>query len=189
VKEVQLISLKKFLVDNAETMRDHWFSAKYLLETLLLKLNAAVEFQRIELNFTIGHVRVLDKTKIDEFSNAMEDRSVAPRTGMYTDMRASLTEIFTNYIAEFKQKGPLDSEVRGFTLFVLTDYVWAANPNKVEVKRVIDRVTTKSGMLIGDLKDRPVSIEFIQFGTDKDAIHRLQELGVIKLERDFPGIL
>ena len=43
--------MKKFLVDNAETMEDYWFEAQYLLETLVMKAKGQ-DKNGMDLSFT-----------------------------------------------------------------------------------------------------------------------------------------
>ena len=95
---------------------------------------------------------------------------------MHTDMRGSLGNIFDKYITDARRKKQYNSDIKNLTLIVLTDGKWEGTKNKEEVNRKIVYFSRELEGIIGNLKDRPVSIEFIQFGYDEDATYRLKAL-------------
>src|SRR5436190_18000284 len=129
-------------------MRCHWSEATYLLETLLLKINAAVKkSSEIELSFTIGPaigpVKVLNETKTDRIIDIMNRSSPRPGGGTRTHMGTALARIFESCFAGSKPEpyGFQWSKFIPFTLFILTDFVWAAQVDKGEVLRAIGAFT------------------------------------------------
>lgn len=159
---------KKFLVDNAGSMRPHWSNAKYLLETLLLKV-AGQDEDGIDLTFTSGKAEVQHGKSKSEFLKAMKRAEAQPSLQIRTDMKKPLGEIFQIYLNSRKWGN------RKLTVIVLTDGKW----DGMEDKNGVDaKIITFAKQLdkIGGLEDRPVSIQFIQFGNDPDATSRLRRL-------------
>ena len=128
----------------------------------------------MDLSFTSGPVKVNGKKNKTEFTAAMNNKLAQPKG--HTDMRACLGEIFGDYIREVKQKQKHGLQARGFTLIVITDGIWAGVKDKEEVNQTIITFIKDSWKLIGNIKHRPVSIEFIQLGDDPDATYRLRHL-------------
>lgn len=167
---------KKFLVDNGETMIGFWYEATYLLETLVKKAVGQDE-NGMDLTFTAGPVKVENKNRWSDFKKAMCDARAIPTPDLHTDMRKSLGNIFQKYIEELEGKRRFpQKEVKNLTLIVLTDGIWAGVRNKDEVNQKVVSFAKELGRRIGDLKERPVSIEFIQFGHDEEASYRLRHL-------------
>lgn len=159
-------------------MRKFWYQAIYLLETLVMKA-AGQDDNGMDLSFTAGPVRVDNKKSKSDFTKAMRDPKAVPAADMHTDMRKSLGDIFANYLGKLKNRNRSHYvEVKDLTLIVLTDGVWAGVRNKDDVGQKIVSFMRELGGLIGDLRDRPVSIEFIQFGKDADATYMLRRLDI-----------
>lgn len=170
----------KFLVDNAETMKPFWYEAQFLVQTLLMKAKGQ-DTNGMDLLFTLGGVKVEGKEakmpqkthlKGDPFMEAMKHREAKPTSG-HTDITVPLGKLFDKYLTEAKRRTQFGHEVRNMTLIVLTDGIWAGTQNKEDVKNLIVTFVLELRNIIGKLKKRPVSIEFIQFGDDEDATHRL----------------
>jgi hypothetical protein len=158
-------------------MKTHWYEATYLLETLVLKA-AGQDENGMDLSFTAGPVKVENKKDRSDFTKAMRDPKAQPALKLHTDMRKSLGDIFAKYLEELKNKSKYahKKDVKDLTLIILTDGIWAGVLNKNEVsQKIINFVKGLAGM-ISDLRDRPVSIEFIQFGNDEDATYMLRHL-------------
>jgi len=170
-----LTAMKKFLVDNAESMEDFWYEAKFLLETLLKKAQGLDE-NGMDLMFTIGSYDVENQKGTSRIMTQMDNMKARPKKGMHTDMRGSLGNIFDKYITDARRKKQYNSDIKNLTLIVLTDGKWEGTKNKEEVNRKIVYFSRELEGIIGNLKDRPVSIEFIQFGYDEDATYRLKAL-------------
>lgn len=156
-------------------MRYHWDQAGYLLETLLLKATGQDD-NGIDLSFTSGNVFVENSKDISKFTKAMDNPKAQPTEHMNTDMKKSLGEIFSDYISYISEAKANKKEIKNLTLIVLTDGKWDGMDDKDEVGSKIIEFSEKALELVGKLKDRPVSIEFIQFGDDPDATSRLRRL-------------
>jgi hypothetical protein len=165
-------------VDNAETMERFWYEATYLLETLVMKA-AGQDQNGMDLTFTAGPIEVRNKTRASKFVDTMKDSNARPSPGMHTDIRKPLGNIFKNYLEklEDKRKYPYKEGPKDLTLIVLTDGLWAGVRDKDEVRQKIVKFVKNLEEVIGDrVKDRPISLEFIQFGDDEDATYRLRQL-------------
>jgi hypothetical protein len=159
----------------------HWYEATFLLQTLLLKARGQDE-NGMDLLFTSGLVKVEGREgrgsstliKKDPFMAAMKDPNARPQKNNRTDMRRPLGDIFDKYVNEAKRGKRMGHEIKNLTLIVLTDGIWdGMNKNKEEVRELIITFVKNVREIVGDLKQRPVSIEFIQFGCDEDATYRL----------------
>ncbi|PVH84030.1 hypothetical protein DL98DRAFT_92117 [Cadophora sp. DSE1049] len=173
-------------------MKPFWGLATYVLETLLMKARGQDE-NDMDLHFTYGDVKVenrelkgtiLSLSHSNPFSTAMKDPHARPMENWHTDITKSLGVIFEKYLKDADralkasnkkpkgQQGP-----RNLTLIVLTDGIWAGTKDLVEVKTLIVEFVQKVEELVGhSLAERQVSIEFVQFGDDVDASHRLDIL-------------
>lgn len=168
---------KKFLVDNAETMRPHWYEATYLLETLLMKA-AGQDRNGMDLYFTRGTVSRENERSISSIVTAMRDENAQPMDKIKTDMKEALTKILSKYYQDLdaEKKSHKKKALKNLTIIVLTDGLWEAMSNKDEVKDKIAAFVKKLEDMGNNLEDRPVSIEFIHFGDDSDATERLRQL-------------
>lgn len=172
----------KFLVDNAETMTPFWYEATYLLDTLVMKA-CGQDKNGMDLQFTSGQVTVdgweggmgkmLRAFKADKFNDAMRNVEARPIPGNHTDITISLGQILNAYLSEAKRQIRMNQEPRDLTLIVLTDGIWAGTKNKDAVRSLIVNFSKKLMDIFSGIKQRPVSIEFIQFGHDEDATNRL----------------
>ncbi|KAL8716475.1 MAG: hypothetical protein Q9225_006202 [Loekoesia sp. 1 TL-2023] len=168
-----------FLVDNAESMEQHWEEATTVLTTLMKKIKG-IDADGVDLWFTTGSVQVRNCTKSSTFVEAMRDKSAMPRKGLHTDMNRSLGAILSSFLQQMKSKPKstsLRAIERGFTLIVLTDGAWEGMRQKDTIDRTIAHFAQSLREVQGhSLLQRPVSIEFIRFGNDKQAIEYLERL-------------
>lgn len=156
-------------------MTSHWSFAKFLLNTLLLKV-AGQDEDGIDLSFTSGNIQVQGKKGESKFMKAMEHQEAQPSLHIATNMKTPLGEIFDDYILDAKRRLNLSQRGRNLTLIVLTDGKWDGTEDKSTVDTKIIEFADQLRNIAGSLKDRSVSIEFIQFGNDPDATSRLRRL-------------
>ncbi|RDW91279.1 hypothetical protein BP5796_02444 [Coleophoma crateriformis] len=163
-----------FLVDNGESMEHYWDEQTFLLETFVMKA-AGQDEDGMDLFFTSGTVSVRNEKKFGKFKKAMEHRDAMPKSGVHTDMRRSLGTIFREYLHDLEHK----SGVKDLTIIVLTDGKWAGMIEKDQEDSLSNKIANfvrTVGRMTNNLKDRPVSIEFVQFGNDHEASLRLRDL-------------
>ncbi len=164
-------------MDNGETMIDFWDEATYLLKTLVLKA-AGQDENGMDLFFTAGPVKAENKKDKSDFSKAMRDPRAQPLEHMHTEIRVSLGNIFAKYLKEQKNRSKYayGAEIKDLALIVLTDGIWAGVQWKDDVSQQIVGFVRELGRISGDLRHRPVGIEFIHFGNHPDATYMLRHL-------------
>jgi hypothetical protein len=181
---------QKFLVDNAGTMEDFWDEATYLLETLVMKAKGQ-DKDGMDLSFTVGNKKLDNATRPSKFKEAMEDTKAKPMPGVNTDMRKPLGDIFLEYLSKVWEKRSfvLRQKVRKLTLIVLTDGKWEGmGANRDDVDEMIIKFLKDLEQAMGTLQFRPVSIQFVQFGNDPDAIFRLRRLDDELIHSEVPSV-
>ncbi|KAK0114163.1 hypothetical protein ONS95_013664 [Cadophora gregata] len=141
---------RKFLVDNAGTMKPHWGLATYVLQTLLMLARRQDE-NGMDVHFTYGDsLSIIFEKYLKDAENALKSASQKSKG----------------------RPGP-----RNLTLIVLTGGIWEATKDLAEVKTLIVDFVSKVEKLVGcSLIERQVSIEFVQFGLNTDASHWLEIL-------------
>jgi hypothetical protein len=162
-------------VDNGGTMEEHWGEVKYLLETLVMKVDRLDE-NGIDLMFTNETSKLENEKSISSIMRLMNSSKVEPKLGTFTDMKKSLGDILSAYLLRVDRGITYHNPPKDLTLIVLTDGKWVGDSDK---RKVTDKIVTFAMDLqnkIGSLKDRPVSVEFIQFGNDEDATYRFRQL-------------
>ena len=160
-----------FLVDNAESMKAHWYEATFLLRTLV-EMAHGVDNDGMDLRFTTGTTKLEGKDSVDKFVNSMN--KAHPIKGARTDLRLSLGEILNVYADKLKSKAKFPTnKVKDLCLVVLTDGIWASMQDKMAIAR---QLKTISRQVDYDLKQRPFSVQFIQFGDDEAATQALRHL-------------
>ncbi|CZR66319.1 uncharacterized protein PAC_16220 [Phialocephala subalpina] len=166
------MKLKRFLVDNAESMQAHGGRVKYLLETLFLKA-LGLDSDGVDLDFTRGTVRAKKVKDKAEIMKKLNDSEARPKSRVYTAVQIPLQQMFDDY-----SRQPLrDGKRTDLTIIVLTGGLWAGTVKKEVVNQTIiafARELEKS--LGGPPKDRPVSVKFIQVRKDPEATLRLRRL-------------
>ena len=161
-------------------MDQYWFEARYLLETLVMKACGQDE-NGMDLAFTEGQIRVENKKASSKFTDAM--KKARPKSSSRTNMKAALEDMFAAYMKDFTLK---PQSIKDLTIIVLTDGIWAGLSNKHEVEDKIVHFVEQMRKITGYLKDRSVSIQFIQFGSDPDATYRLNLLDNEMMWRGVP---
>lgn len=156
-------------------MADHWYRARFVLETMLWLVEGLDE-DGMDLHFTIGSAEIESSAKVTRFLKKMNAEDVRPKPGMHTDMRRPLNDIFASYYNETKKRVDSKTKVKCLTLIILTDGIWSGMSNKQEVEGLITKFVGRLEKLIGRSGDRTLSIEFVQFGEDPEATRRLRRL-------------
>ena len=146
-----------------------WWQCRFLLETLV-KMLAGQDKNGMDLVFTCGTHKVCGKEESAKFLAAMNHEDSRPETGVQTDMKKPLGDFFSDYL----KKHPRHR--KKFTLIVFTDGIWEGTPNKYDVYTQIINFLGKVAPADEEMQDRPVSIQFIQFGDDSDATQILRYL-------------
>ncbi|KAH8590339.1 hypothetical protein B0O99DRAFT_635265 [Bisporella sp. PMI_857] len=130
----------------------------------------------MDLRFTNGFVTVNKKDDPKSFITAMKNPDATPSPTMHTDIRDKLSEIIQDHLRDAENQKRWNSKPKYLTLIIFTDGIWQGTPVKEQVRRKIIELVTRTMEVIGELKLRPVSIEFVQFGNDVDAMYRLKAL-------------
>ncbi|KAI4218743.1 MAG: hypothetical protein L6R36_008776 [Xanthoria steineri] len=166
-----------FLVDNGESMKRYWAHATALLLTLVGK-SAGQDEDGLDLKFTLGQVKLENmKSKLSIWEDKMKEAK--PMKEARTNMKTPLHGILSRYLAHVKQHKRLQptKTYRKLTLLILTDGIWAGmGKNQNAVNDIIVKFVRDLEAVVGNLVDRPVSIEFVQFGDDPAATYRLRRL-------------
>lgn len=166
-----------FLVDNGESMRQYWAWAKALLLILVAK-SAGQDEDGLDLRFTLGQEK-LENVKSAPSKWEKKMKQAEPMDEARTNMKTPLHEILSQYLAHVKQQKRLQPTkmYRKLALIILTDGIWAGmGKNQNAVNDIIVKFVRDLEAVVGNLVDRPVSIEFVQFGDDPAATYRLRRL-------------
>ena len=153
-------------------MHDHWDQATILLELLVTKA-AGLDKNGMDVSFTRGNAVLNGEKDAKLFRKVMLKRDVQPQAGVHTDMRSSLGFIFEQYIRYLSS--PL-SQKKHLTLIVFTDGLWEGTPSKETVEDKVADFIKRVVDIRGTLINRPVSLQFVQFGNDPEATLRLQHM-------------
>ena len=164
---------QKFLVDNGISMEANWWQASFLLSTLVKKAKGQ-DPDGMDLIFTSGLVEVSGREKASKFEHAMD--AATPRLGTFTNIKQRLGDIFTDYMADADRRLRHGGKVKNMTLIIFTDGIWMGMKNKNDVDQVIIDFVQGLEMKVKNYRERPFSIQFIQFGYDPDATYKLQSL-------------
>ncbi|KAL8658704.1 MAG: hypothetical protein Q9226_000818 [Calogaya cf. arnoldii] len=171
----------------------HWAWAKALLITLVEKA-AGQDKNGLDLSFTLGKEKLEnEKSTSSKWEKRMTEAE--PMNEARTNMRVPLNEILSEYLEYVKHIGhqkrlnPKKS-YRKMTLIILTDGIWSGmGKNQNAVIDTIVNFVRDLGSVVGDLVDRPVSIEFVQFGHDPEATYRLRHLDTDLNWKGIPDII
>ena len=165
-------------------MEPHWYEATYLLETLVDKAEGLDE-DGMDLRFTTGPTKLEGKDSAEKFVNSM--RKARPTSGARTDLRNSLGDVLANYQGKLREKAIYPTtKVKDVVLIVLTDGIWADMEDIDGVTELLKKFSKELERLHHHLKYRPFGIEFIQFGIDESATHRLIHLDEYLPKRGLP---
>jgi hypothetical protein len=166
-------------------MKDHWAEATELLEVLVKKAQYQDE-NGMDLFFTLGQGNVKGSNEPTRFVKEMQEPNNSPRQFGHTDMNMKLGDILAKYLRELK---PPYRQQKNLTLIVLTDGKWEGTSNKYEVEEKIVKFLKELIKIKGELQERPVSIQFVRFGDDPDAVSRLRRLDNDLKWRGIPLVL
>lgn len=192
-------------MDNASSMDPYWDEATFLLHMMEQKIHG-YDSNGIDLRFTrprvqpVNHKTPLHRKLIGRpklrVSWEAEMRANAPVVGEFairTSMSSALSAVFNEFL-------PLDvlEMSRKFTLIVLTDGLWEGDPDAVRkyIKTFMRKAHTRWNQNLAVSKDkilkdshRPISIQFVQFGSDLEAFLRMRHLdNGLAFEKDFEDI-
>jgi len=167
-------------------MADWWSDATELLK-ILVNQAAGQDKDGMDLSFCNGEVRLRSKKSPGDFAKAMENPNAFPAIGVHTDPRKILGDILKDYRAGPKNFLGQSKERKNLTIIFLTDGLWEGMKNKDELEQQIIRFTKQLMELPNGVQDRPVSIEFVQFGHDEDAVTRLKYLDDAAEKRKWDG--
>ncbi|KAH7022266.1 kinase-like domain-containing protein [Ilyonectria destructans] len=159
-----------FVVDNSHSMKLHWTNSEMTLLTLAMKIGP-LDKDGLDLRYTIGEHHDLNHIKSwkieSRFRQSMRDTYARIDERDQTDMAATLSAIFDDYMKDFSKK---------HTLIILTNGLWEGSGLTEDVENVILTFIADLKTKIGLLKRRWFTIQFISFGNDERALLRLQDL-------------
>lgn len=159
-------------------MLEHWHEATFVLEMLYNKCTKLDE-DGIDLHFTGGNEKVLNAKGKEGFNNIhammLESSGSKPTEACDTDMARPLTTLLNVWLDEYKRKR---AKQKSLTIIILTDGKWIGN--RLHPDAVDQAIIRFDGQLregrVGLTPERSVSIQFVSFGNDPDALHRLSRL-------------
>lgn len=164
-------------VVNGTSMAQHWPNVLFTIETLYLKLDG-LDKNSIDLFFTDRKKSSQNKEDLKRswgrtslLRSMNEAQPAAPNAydeRVRTNMREVLSPIFQKFMASRRD--------RRMTLIVLTDGVWEGSNNEDGVAQKITEFYKKWQLKGRVVEDRWFSIQFVSFGNDEAALHRLQVL-------------
>jgi hypothetical protein len=165
----------KFLVDDAESMCQHWDEATFLLETLVMKSHGQ-DPDGPDLSFANNQTKLRRQKDPAAYRKAMETVQPRKEHGVHTNMRTALQPILNSYYSIAKRAHD-KSEVNALTIIILTDGLWDGMNEKNDIIPQIVQFYKSLEHEMGVLmKYRQVSIQFVQFGDDEEARERLRRL-------------
>jgi hypothetical protein len=167
-------------------MEDHWAEATELLDVLVKKAQYQDD-NGMDLSFTLSQGKVDGSNDPDAFMNQMQHQGNRPRKYGHTDMKTKLGRILFHYLGEVSK-----GQHKNLSVVVLTDGVWEGMNNKNGVEEMVVNFInqlTKTKPFNGELLTLPVSIQFIRFGDDPEAISRLTRLDKDLKYRGIPSVL
>lgn len=151
-------------------MKLHWTNSEMTLLTLAMKIGP-LDKDGLDLRYTIGEHHELNDIKSwriePRFRQSMSDTYDRIDERDQTDMAATLSAIFDEYLKDFSKKK---------TLIILTNGLWEGSALTEDVENVILEFIAKLKSKIGSLKRRWFTIQFISYGNDEKALRRLQHL-------------
>ena len=154
-------------------MDEHWFEAKKILELLVRKAKGQ-DKNGMDLHFTTGHIQLSNNERAPDFVQSMN--KARPKTDVsqqaQTDLRMSLGKILQNYSDKLHRRQKVDDAV----VIILTDGLWEGMEN---ISLLVDQIKNFSNLITKttyNLRLRPFSIQFIQFGNHPRATERLRFL-------------
>lgn len=169
-------------------MAQHWNQVIHLANVLLRRV-MDYDHDGVEMYFSHGdrkvQVRQRRWQRSAEFIRAMKTAAPDSESGpSRCNVPFALRHIFSEIIAEKRNKS--------ITIYVLTDAIWEGCSD-VGVERVIKSHMQDMGWddrraIHCDEKQRPLSIQFIQFGHDPVGSERLRHLDDDLVREGFPYV-
>ncbi|KAK8072053.1 hypothetical protein PG996_005401 [Apiospora saccharicola] len=172
-------------------MAQYWNHSRQVLDTLVW-CTLEYDDDGMELHFTNHDDNLLLKPKSkkvqkrEHFTRKLDIAEPRLTDDVTTDMSASLACILDRHLINHSSSSGMK---RNLTVFVLTDGLWErhrGNDTTVDdyitnfIQKipdpVFDSAKLTSNSAEGKLRERPISVQFIRFGHDKDARDRLQRL-------------
>jgi hypothetical protein len=150
-------------------MKEYWYQATYLLETLIFKLRGLAE-DGMELFFTSSNIKVTG-TKADHFMKAMRMSEAIPKPGVRTDLTPSLGQVLDAYMPRLDESSRKRLAPKSLLLIVLTDGVWQDMPDVDKLLSTIVKFANASNLKTS--LERPIGIQFISFGEDGSGLSQL----------------
>lgn len=188
---MSLIAGQIYLVDNASSMARYWNHARQVLD-ILVWCTLEYDDDGLELHFTNNDDDLQikpnskRKQKREHFTRRLDLAEPRLTDNVTTDMSASLACILDRHLINYSSSTGMK---RNLTVFVLTDGLWERHCNN---NTAVDEYITIFIQKIPDPnsdadkrtgnsseekpRERPISIQFIRFGHDKDARNRLHRL-------------
>ena len=152
-------------------MMDYWYEATYVLGTLV-DIAKGLDEDGMDLRFTTGTTRIEGKDSSNKFVASM--KQARPTKGARTDLRLSLGDILDAYENKLRTKEKFPkNKVKDLVLIVLTDGIWAGMQNKYDIATQLQNISKKVNY---GIKQRPFSVQFIQFGYDESATQVFRHL-------------
>lgn len=165
----------KYLIDDANTMADHWDEATFLLETLVMKAHGQ-DPDGPDLLFMNHSAELREQQNVRDFRKAMQAARPDKNGNVQSNIKNALQSIFNNYL-EKVSKSSYKSSINALTIIVLTDGLWRGMNDQNEVIEKIEHFYQQlEKKMQGMMQERQVSIQFIQFGDDEQARERLRRL-------------
>ncbi|CAO2655473.1 Nn.00g105370.m01.CDS01 [Neocucurbitaria sp. VM-36] len=165
----------KFLVDDADTMSEHWDEATFLIETLVMKAHGQ-DPDGPDLSFTNCTIEFRQEKDAAAFRRAMQRARPRKDNLIRTNIKTALTPIFNNYLSMVGRAYD-KSKVNALTVIILTDGLWMGmiDPDEI-IEKVVEFDQELKKRMDGMMNERQVSLQFIQFGDDEEARERLRRL-------------
>jgi hypothetical protein len=154
-------------------MKPYWREADELLG-VLMDTAYGIDDDGVDFSDTNGQVQISGANSKTRIQRAMKD--AGPQMGMRTDMRSALGSLFADYYRKLSDNYRSHLPLKKMTVIVLTDGLWEGTAEKKDVETNIVDFVRKVFDIFGTLEERPVTIQFIQFGQNVEATARLRFL-------------
>lgn len=156
-------------------MAEHWDTATFVLETLILKAHGQDE-DGPDLAFVKHTARLSSVKDSNKYRKLMESLRGQSKRNAKTNMKTALESTFAEYISKVRQ--PVKrSKLKDLTVIVLTDGLWTDMKDPDELVEAIKQFQMDLTSAMGTMpRHRQVTVQFVQFGHDEDAAEKLRLL-------------
>jgi hypothetical protein len=157
-------------------MINHWDNVKIKLFELL-EAAGNVDKDGMDLKFTVSTTKFKASNEVSAFERELALEKHIPGQRAETNMSITLGKILNDYldtVSTTKKVMP-----RKMTIIVLTDGKWKDMNNKFAVDNKIVEFSQRLRELRPNTleeDERRLSVQFVQFGNDASATHRLKRL-------------